>query len=308
MGNLWDPERTIEPTLALKLIDEQFPELEAKQIREMGIGWDNTAFIVDDKLIFRFPRRQIAVNLLEEEWFFLPKLASRLPLSIPNPQWKGVPTTQFPWSFTGYPLLIGCTACHNNLSEEARNELAQPIALFLKKLHSLPIQEFPRDPSKSHHSRIDGNLINEKIKINFNELEKLELLENRNHLETIVADSQNFKEPTTSAIVHGDLYVRHLLIDESKQLAGIIDWGSVHIGDPANDIAIAHTFLPEAAHKTFRETYGKIHQNTWQLSRLRAILSGTYLILFGHYTKDSKIKREGFRTLKVLAETAYKIL
>lgn len=38
-------------------------------------------------------------------------------------------------------------------------------------------------------------------------------------------------------VLHGDLYARHLLIQNGK-IAGIIDWGDMHIGDVAVDLAI----------------------------------------------------------------------
>jgi len=301
MTHLWDAERTIEQALALQLISEQFPELNAQNIRILGIGWDNTAFIVNDQFIFRFPRRQIAVSLIEEEWNFLPKLAPYLPLSIPKPAWKGKPTSQFPWPFSGYHLLKGSTACHINLTETDRHQLVEPIALFLKTLHFIPTQGFSTTLSKFHSSRIDGNLINQKIKKNLIELNQLGILTDTWELENVIENSQNFRAPVSTSIVHGDFYVRHLLVDKEKQLSGVIDWGDVHVGDPANDIAIAHSFLPVDSHAKFREIYGKIDTQTWQLSKLRAILSATYLILFGHHSQDLVIKREGLRSLKIIS-------
>jgi hypothetical protein len=39
--------------------------------------------------------------------------------------------------------------------------------------------------------------------------------------------------PLTDTPVHGDLYARHLLISDDRQLACVIDQGDVHRGDPA---------------------------------------------------------------------------
>lgn len=86
MTHQWEPEQIIEPPLALQTIKKQFPELPVKSIRLLGAGWDNTAFIVDENLIFRFPRREIALPLLETEWCALPKLAACLSYPIPVPE------------------------------------------------------------------------------------------------------------------------------------------------------------------------------------------------------------------------------
>lgn len=304
MAYQWEAEQIIEPPMALQLIREQFPELAVKNIRLLGVGWDNTAFIVDEELIFRFPRRKIALPLLEAEWCALPKLATRLPLPIPIPQWKGLPTANFSWPFIGYRMLPGFTACHANLSEDDRIALAEAIAQFLSILHAIP----KSDISECHilgnnQSRIDGTLLTEKIKKSFEELSLLGLLENKKELELLVSNLQDFRAPLNSFVVHGDFYVRHLLVDEKHHLAGVIDWGDIHLGDPAIDLAIAHSFLPIQAHESFRKAYGEISESTWVLAKLRAIYSSTLLILFGYHSGDPTIMREGFRSLKVMAKS-----
>lgn len=301
MTHQWEAEQIIEPPTALKLIQEQFPELYSKTIRLLGAGWDNTAFIVDEEWIFRFPRRKIALPLLEAEWYALPKLAHRLPLPIPIPQWKGTPTSSFPWPFIGYRIIPGFTACYANLLEEERASLAEPIAQFLAILHATPKSEManchiPCD----NQSRINGNLLTSKVKKNFEELSLLELLENKKQLECIVQNLQHFRAPLTSCVVHGDFYVRHLLVDKKHQLVGIIDWGDIHLGDPAIDLAIAHSFLPVQAHEFFIKNYGEISEDTWALAKLRAIYSSTLLILFGYHSNDPSLMHEGLRSLKVM--------
>lgn len=302
MTHQWEPQQIIEPPLALQLIREQFLELPAKNIRLLGAGWDNTAFIIDEELIFRFPRREIALALLEAEWCALPKLASRLPLPIPIPKWKGSPTVHFPWPFIGYRLIPGFTACYANLLEDKRATLAEPIAKFLALLHATPKSEFSEcHIPEDNQSRINGSLLTTKIEKNFDELSLLGLLEDRKKLELIVQRLQNFKAPTNSFLVHGDFYVRHLLIDQKHDLVGVIDWGDINWGDPAIDLAIAHSFLPVEAHKSFIKAYGGISEETWTLAKLRAIYSNTLLILFGYHSNDPNIMREGLRSLKVMA-------
>lgn len=302
MSHPWAAEQTIEPAAALRLIQEQFPEIQAKKIRLLGVGWDNTAFVINEELVFRFPRREIALPLLETEWLLLPALASRLPLPIPVPQWRGCPCASFPWPFIGYRMLAGFTACYANLLEEERAALAQPIACFLSALHATPQAQIAQcKVTGDNQSRIDGALLTSKIKKNFDELDLLGLLPNRKSLEKLVEESQDFRTPKQSCIVHGDFYVRHLLIDEKHRLVGVIDWGDVHLGDPAIDLAIAHSFLPKSAHSSFIKSYGEVDLKTWHLARLRAIFSSTYLILFGHHSNDPDIFREGIRALGAMS-------
>ena len=176
---LWDPEQTIEPSTALLLIQEQFPELGAEGIRFLGKGWDNTVFVVDDKLIFRFPRRAIALPLLEAEWQLLPKVAPYLPLPIPCPKWKGSPSQAFPWLFVGYQMIPGTSACHANLSEEERSALAEPIARFLAALHGIPLSLLADCHIEGDNlGRLNPAQLIPKIRPLFKELATLGLLKN----------------------------------------------------------------------------------------------------------------------------------
>lgn len=297
----WEPQQTLEPPLALKLIQEQFPGISAINIRLLGAGWDNTAFVINEDLIFRFPRREIAIPLLEAEWSILPRLASHLPLPIPNPKYRGYPTTRFPWPFIGYKMLPGFTACYANLTEEQREKLAEPIAHFLRGLHAMPPSIFLGCPtSRENQDRIDWKCLIPKVMKNIEELSLVHLLERRNALESLIESLQDLRAPISSVVVHGDFYVRHLLVDEMHNLVGIIDWGDIHLGDPAIDLAIAHSFLPKHAHTKFREAYGEISKDTWSLACLRAIYSSTLLVLYGHHAKDPDILREGLRSLKMM--------
>ena len=74
----WLPERTVDAALARELIEQQFP-LKAPRVEALGEGWDNSVFAVNGEWVFRFPRRQVAVPLLDREARVLPQLAGKLP-------------------------------------------------------------------------------------------------------------------------------------------------------------------------------------------------------------------------------------
>jgi aminoglycoside phosphotransferase (APT) family kinase protein len=53
-------------------------------------------------------------------------------------------------------------------------------------------------------------------------------------------------------LTDGDLYARHLVLEPGGAAKGVIDWGDVHYGDPALDLAVAHLLLAAGGHATFR--------------------------------------------------------
>ena len=70
----------------------------------------------------------------------------------------------------------------------------------------------------------------------------------------LVDDAERLGAPPGDlALVHGDLHVRHVLVDAERQPAGVLDWGDVCLADPAVDLAIGYAALAgEARHAVLR--------------------------------------------------------
>jgi len=137
----WLAEVEVTHERAAALIESQCPALAPVTLSLMGAGWDNTAYLVNGEWVFRFPRRTIAVPLLETEGRVLPALAPRLPCPIPTPVWFGRPDAGYKWPFLGYRRLEGHVASDMDLDDAARAALALPVARFLRALHDVPLAE-----------------------------------------------------------------------------------------------------------------------------------------------------------------------
>ena len=77
---------------------------------------------------------------------------------------------------------------------------------------------------------------------------------------------------------HGDLGGLNLLADEAGDLAGILDWGTCGVGDPAVECRVAWNLLPADARRVFRDELG-IDDAQWERGRgwaLSAITGITY--------------------------------
>lgn len=111
MRQPWDPEIQVTPEIAAAAIERQFPALRPARPEPLGSGWDNAAFLVNGRYVFRFPRRHIAVPLIRAEMRYLPLLAPRLPVAVPMPRFAGAPDSGFPYPFAGYERLLGTPAC-----------------------------------------------------------------------------------------------------------------------------------------------------------------------------------------------------
>jgi aminoglycoside phosphotransferase (APT) family kinase protein len=293
MTPAWSAEFAVSSAEARALIEEQFPQLTPADVELLGVGWDNSAFRVNGRYVFRFPRRPIAAPLVETEGRLLPMLAPRLPLAVPAPTLLGHPAGDYPWPFLGHALIPGRTACAAALDDERRGRLAEPLACFLAALHATPAEQ------AAQHGAGPDTLA--RLDLARRLPRARELLDRFVHRGEI-ADPRPFTAlldaaprpyvPRSDVLVHGDLYARHLLVDADGRLTGVIDWGDVHLGDPAVDLAIAHTFLPPAARDAFRRVYGPIEDTAWRVARLRGLWHTLYVLDYAVGVADADLVRE----------------
>jgi aminoglycoside phosphotransferase (APT) family kinase protein len=298
MSDPWVAEREVTPELALALVREQFPELDARRAEPFGSGWDNTAFLLDGHAVFRFPRKQSTVVLLERESRILPRIAGRLPLAVPDPRWIGRPSERFPWPFAGYPRLDGVPADAAMLTEAERAAAAQPLGRFVATLHATPTEglELPPDEiGRTAFARRLPELV-----------QRLDLLRVRGLIGDPAPWLRLFDElpapPPRTVLVHGDLYVRHLLVDGARRVAGVIDWGDVHAGDPGADLTIAYSFLPPRARDAFFRAYGPADERTRRVARLRAAFHAPALVWFADSVNDPVLLREARTSMRWVLE------
>jgi len=139
----WRARYTLTPEQARALIHEQFPQLlraDDASFELLGSGWDNDVWLVEGRYSFRFPRRHLALALLEHERLILPKLLPQLSLAGPMPRFLGEPSAQFPYLFTGYDYLEGVTCGRVNPDEQARAGHAAALGRFLGELHAASLE------------------------------------------------------------------------------------------------------------------------------------------------------------------------
>ena len=299
MTEPWTAEREVTAKLALSLVREQFPDLGAGGIQPLGSGWDNTAFLVDGDIVFRFPRKQSTVELLARETRVLPRLAGRLPLAVPHPRWVGRPTARFPWLFAGYRTLAGVTVDVAALSDEERMAAAEPLGAFLAALHAFPL---------------DGlGLPGDEIGRTAFARRMPELRDRLDHLRGggLIDDPSPWLRlfegelpgpPPALVLAHGDLYARHLLVDDARRVCAVIDWGDVHAGDPAVDLAVAYALFPPRARETFFRAYGPVDERTRRTARLRTAFLCAALLWFADSTSNGPLLREGLAAMRNVLE------
>ncbi|UED76978.1 phosphotransferase [Brevibacillus sp. DP1.3A] len=296
-SNPWDADWEVSEPLARELIFRQFPQLSTMPIKLIGCGWDNMAFRVGDEYVFRFPRRNVAVELIKKEGVLLPMLAAFLTIPYPKPVFYGEPNDDYPFAFLGYTYVSGTFP--KGLTDEQRASSAVALATFLKSLHTFPPQ-LARENGIEHDHRnlLDIAQRKEKMQTFLSTLAVHISEEDRdaiaNYLGQIVIDRISPRE----VLLHGDLHVKNMLINEVGHISGIIDWGDLNVGHPGADLNVAYSFLPPQARQSFFHAYGEVDEETKILARIMAVYIPMLLWMQALDHNDKEVAEEARMTIR----------
>jgi len=256
-----------DAVLVAGLLSDQHPDLAGLPLNRGGVGFDNDIYQLGANLAVRLPRRAIAVELVRHEQMWLPKLAGRLPISVPAPVRLGAPGRGYPWPWSVTPWFEGETANVHppNVSQADR------FADFLLALHqpappSAPVNPFRGQPlalmAKDAEARIErlagySALVTPAVRAAW-----------RRGLAA---------PPATQALwLHGDLHARNILVKDGRFVA-VLDWGDMTSGDVATDLAsVWHLFDAPAVRVGILARYGA---DAAQIDRARAWAARIGLLL-----------------------------
>jgi aminoglycoside phosphotransferase (APT) family kinase protein len=291
----WAPEATVDEALARRLIGGQFPGLELGAVRSLGQGWDMTVWLVDDRWVFRFPRRETVIRGLLSEIAHLPQLASLLPLAVPVPTLIGRPSDEFPWPFYGAPFLPGRELADAGIDEDERARLGRPLGEFLRALHSADLSaELPFDPVRRADMAFRAPRTLERLAA----LEQLGLWRAPRDARAVVEAAAGLGLPEPTALVHGDLHLRHLLVDGGGRASAVIDWIDLSYNDPGVDLVLYWCVLPPEGRMEFADAYGPIAVDQLLRGRILALFLCGTLALYGHHEGLPALRREALAGLE----------
>jgi aminoglycoside phosphotransferase (APT) family kinase protein len=285
----WSPEVTVDADLARHLIAGQFPDVALDSLRLIGEGWDNTVWLVDEQWVFRFPRRQLAIPGVEREIAALAALAPRLPLPVPAPVFVGVPADGFPWPFFGARYLPGSEPL--GLSESVRARLARPLGEFLHALHASDVPDLPADP----FGRGDMSIRVPQARERLAALAAEDLWHAPPSVDGVLDAAAALPAPEPAVVCHGDLHLRHLLVDDHGAAACVIDWGDLCRGDPSIDMCLVWCLLP--SRDDFLAAYGPVSDDQLLRARVLALFLCAVLALYANHEGMPALEAEALAGL-----------
>lgn len=299
----WTPEVAIDDALVAALVAEQLPDLAHLEARRVGHGWDNVVYRLGPDLALRLPHRAVGAALIDVELRWLAPLAPLLPLPVPAPLRAGAPSPGFPYAFTVHRWIPGRTGCALVWTAAEQARAAAPLGAFLAALHTAPVtadaaRHGPRDRFAKAALARHLPLFTERVAASGDLFSAADQAAARD-LAGELAETPFHAGPPAWA--HGDLYGRHLVVAEDGAPSGVIDWGDLHLGDPALDLSVAwQLFDPPARARLFAAYVGgggSLGDPALARARFRALFYGVTLSWYGHEVGDAPIARLGAAAL-----------
>ena len=108
--------------------------------------------------------------------------------------------------------------------------------------------------------------------------------------------AERLPAPEPSAVCHGDLHFRQLLVDGTC-LTGVVDWVDVCRGDPGIDLLLVYALLPPDARPAFFAGYGTAPEESLLRARVLALNLSAVLARYGRAQGLPAVEREAVGSL-----------
>ncbi|MEC0125196.1 aminoglycoside phosphotransferase family protein [Paenibacillus pabuli] len=286
----------ITPELVRQLIDSQFPKWKDLAITPVEkSGHDNRTYRLGREMTIRLPSHERYASAVEKELTWLPVFRPLLSLPIPAPVAQGEPTAEYPLPWSVNRWIEGETVTHANVPD--LNTFAEDLASFLKELeaidatHGIPagIQNFHRGGNLAVYDQ-DTRSVIESLSGQGQYDQKL--------ITEIWETALATRYQSTPLWLHGDVAVGNLLVQNGR-LSGVIDFGTMGVGDPSSDLVMAWNFFDDASRKIFLNCMN-VDQDT--VNRARGWALWKALITYAWNEPSSEASTWGKHVIDVIIE------
>lgn len=212
------------------------PDLEISHVLYNHDGLVNDIVIINDSIVFRFPKFDWAMEDMRQEAACLAIIEPEVALQVPS--W-----TIYDDNCISYPIIPGRSLSrhiYELLDEDTKDKTAQDLGLFLDAIHSIPAKKVKDSGIKTS---ITYNTFEEWLSF-YDEVQQelypYMLSDSKDWIDYIyrkILANPGFMD-FEPCLISGDLSSHHILFDaKTKSLSGIIDFGTSGLGDPATDFA-----------------------------------------------------------------------
>jgi aminoglycoside phosphotransferase (APT) family kinase protein len=258
---LREGELDISAGMVRRLVAAQFPQWAGLELRPVAeAGTDNVMFRLGDDLVVRLPRLPHGGDTVAREHRWLPYLAPRLPLAVPEPVGLGRAGEGYPLPWSVYRWRAGDHRMGGRAGE--RDAAAAALGDFVAALRRVPVpDDAPPAYRGGSYARADDEVRAA--------LRDLEVPGAQKRWDAALGLPAWAGPPVW---LHSDLLPTNVLFRDGR-LDAVIDFGCLGVGDPAADVMVAWALFDPVARLTFRERVD-VDDDTWERGRGWALVFG----------------------------------
>lgn len=284
----------ITTELVRGLIDTQFPQWSHLSIRPVEkSGHDNRTYRLGAEMTVRLPSHERYASAVAKEMKWLPVFKPHLSLPIPVPLAKGAPTDDYPLPWSVNQWLEGHTVTTSNIRD--MKEFAVDLAAFLKELQAIDAKEGVPAGGQNFHRGGDLSVYEEDTRT---ALGNMADTYDTGLLTEIWELALATRYSAAPLWLHGDVAVGNLLVSNGR-LSGVIDFGTMGVGDPSSDLVMAWNFFDDASRTLFLERMGFAED---VVNRARGWALWKALISYDWNEKGSELSEWGRRVIEVIID------
>jgi aminoglycoside phosphotransferase (APT) family kinase protein len=283
--------------LVRRLLADQFPQWADLPVTAVPTsGTENAIYRLGDEMGVRLPYRPVKDDQLEKLDRWLPRLAPRLPLSIPEPLARGAPSKEYPAAWSIVRWLDGEEATLERLDDPV--EAARTLAEFVRALIAIDTTGGPAPGTHNFWRGVPLAARDEMTRRRIRDSEGLVDAEAVTRAWEHDLAAPVWDAPPTW--LHGDLAPDNMLLNDGR-LSAVIDWGGLGVGDPATELLPAWNLFRGASRQAYREALG-FDDATWARGRGLALSTSIVALPYYNNTIPVRAKRATDVIREVLAD------
>jgi aminoglycoside phosphotransferase (APT) family kinase protein len=285
-------ELVVDEATAARLVAEQHPALADLPVRAVrSIGTVNAVFRLGDDLCLRMPRVPAWAESLDRELRWLPVLAPRLPLPVPEAVAVGGPGAGYPLRWAVLRWIEGEPYDDGLVDDEGA--AARALAGFVRALRTVDPTGAPvagRRPlaELDAQTRAAVRSVPDLLDVDA----------------VLAAWDRALAAPAWAGSptwIHGDLLRPNLLV-RGGRLCAVIDFGGAGVGDPATDVLAAWSVFGPTGALAYREALD-VDDGAWE--RARGIALHQAALLVPSYRRTNpEFAALGLRTIRRVLDRA----
>jgi aminoglycoside phosphotransferase (APT) family kinase protein len=216
------------------IVERLFPELEIRTLEPVAGGWTSSTYRLNDEWIVQVPSSAHAAERLRAQIGFLAELAQELSALVPVPERVSVDPPAM-----AYRAIDGMS-----LDRAPDGIWPERLGRFLYDLHLTPPEFMGLRGTTAASVRADiaSSLDTMRSRV-VPLLEPEERAGFGDAFGSFLDNDEHWR--FAPCLTHGDLGPEHVLVTRTGDLAGVIDWEELAVGDPAGDHAWMLNAVPE---------------------------------------------------------------